>query len=277
MLRIYDVFRNGPRFLMFGQLLKLFLYVAISLYSVAIWAFDATSLLKNSYGGLSIGAITGQFQTNNQTEVSPSSSFFYSQTSQPQLSNMNVSGTLLFGTLLQMKQIWIGPELSLNIGAPNSAWNENATLLFPTESLSTTTRSHLNVVNGGIDTRFGIALHDFDLLYARLGVAISKVSNEVIASDARPLLPLVTTVNNSFTQTIAGLRAGVGFEQFINNKISIRGDYIFTYYPSVSQTATSAENDDSGFELGPVSNMTQVQINTQSILLAIVYHWGGHE
>lgn len=151
-------------------------------------------------------------------------------------------------------------------------WTQSASLLFPVETLSTQTKSHLNIVSGGFDVRFGYAFKDSNLFYARLGLAVNRLANEIIATDARPLVSYYSITTNTFANTLAGLRAGLGFEQELYSKWSIRGDYVFSYYPAQAQSASNTQNS-SGFALGPVTNTAQIQVNTHAILFSLVYHW----
>lgn len=256
------------------SLLKKASFIGLYLFSSNLLAYDGLSLITDhAYVGLGLGLSIGQFNINSNTTIpSSSSSFFSTQNSNPQLSNTNMTGILFVGKLFKIKQIWLGPEFSLNIGSPNVLWTNSASVLFPTETLSTSSKNQLNVITGGFDARLGISVNQRNMIYTRLGVAVATFSSNTNAVDARPLVDLSNATTNSFSSTLPGLRAGAGFEQFINDTVSLRGDYVFTYYPSVSQTANGTTVA-SGFQLGPVNNSLRAQVNTHAVLFELVYHW----
>lgn len=250
------------------------LAIILSLPSFASLNPNNESYTPSYYLGIGLGGVNGEFQTTSDTEVYPSFSFFSNQLVNPKISDTKLLGSIYIGRLFAFKHLLFGPEFYLNIGAPNSNWTQSANLLFPEESLTTNSNSQLNNIDFGIDGRVGLLTNMTSALYARVGVSFNKLINNFTIIDSRPTIPLIETANNAANHDLVGLRIGAGLEQTISSSFSIRGDYIFTYYPSSSQYFSSVGAPaDVVVQLGPLSNNTTMKVNTQVALISLVYHW----
>ena len=251
-----------------------FFLLLTPLFSFAFFIPKNEPYTPRYYLGIGIGGINGQFHTTSLTEVSPSFSFFSNQSINPKTSDTKLLGSIYVGKLFAYQRLLFGPELYLNLGAPNSNWTESASLLFPAESLITSTDSQLNTVDLGIDGRIGVLTNISSILYGRVGVSFNKLNNNITTINSRPTIPLIVTNSNSADHHLIGLRVGGGLEQAITPSLSIRGDYIFTYYPSTSQFFTgTAVPADIVVQLGPMSNNMAIKVSTQVALISLVYHW----
>ncbi len=257
---------------------KRIVFFALLMISFTSFAFlkPENESLTTYYAGTGLGGINGQFQTTSLTQVNPSFSFFSNQSISLKTSDTDLLGSFFMGKLFAFHGFFLGPEIYANVGSPDSSWTESANLLFPDESLVTNTKSQLNTIDLGIDGRFGKLINRSSLFYVRMGASFNKLTNTITTVNSRSSVPLSVTANNSSHHNLIGFRVGAGFEQAITSLFSIRGDYIFTYYPSVSQSFTSVNDSSSVVQLGPVTNSTSTQVGMQAFLISLLYHWDSY-
>ncbi len=243
---------------------------------VSTFAFStpkSIDFFPDYYIGAGIGVTNGQFNTSSLTEINPSFSFFSNQSIHPKTSETSVLGSFYIGKLFAFKQFFAGPELYVNISGLQSYWSETSHLLFPSESLVTNTKTSLGTADFGIDGRFGFLVNQSSLLYGRIGASFNQFTRTVSVEDSRSTIPLETTLNNTYAESMTGLRIGLGFEQSMTSRFSIRGDYVYTLYPEISKNITSHNYSTSVYQLGPISNSTSTKANTQTALISLIYHW----
>lgn len=254
------------------RVLNLLIIFFLSVLSSISVAYSAE--FSGLYAGTGIGGQANQIQVNSTTSLQfPSSAFFQQATSSALLSNNHALISIFTGYLIPISKLVIGPEAYINFGKLNYETYQAASALLPTESLTTATTGHLNNAQFGLDLRLGTILIQNSLFFARIGAAFDKYTNSSSATISRPLMPLGVTINNSFSDSITGLRLGLGLEQKINDKINFRIDYIFTHYPSTYGVSNTSPVEDEPFQLGPIGNNTSLQLKTNTLLASLVYHW----
>lgn len=119
-----------------------------------------------------------------------------------------------------------------------SAQNNNRGTIF-----SLSSRIKIDPVSYGLDVRPGYKICEAALLYVRLGMAVKRVSIN--------LVQVITTedeINSHLTSasargvTRAFPRVGLGFEYALTDCLNVRADYIFTYLGNFSHVDTSSRN-----------------------------------
>ncbi len=257
--------------------------VMVSLYpfylSAAAQPHNFQTIDKPAFGGFYVGAGLGgtfsQYKTiNTTTLLFPSAAFFANSQNTAYNSGANFLATLNAGYLQQINRFYIGPEVYVNIGQPSFTSSQSANANLPTESLNTTTKGNLNTSEFGIDLRLGASATPTTLLYGLVGAAFNKIWISSVSTIARPVLPLSTTTSNTASSPVVGLRLGAGIEQKISSNINLRVNYVYTSYPSRSNSSTTSPNAASPFfQLGPIANNTSVQIHTHAIFASIIYQF----
>lgn len=245
--------------------------------SSAAKAQEASSF-AGFYAGAGVGGVFSQFKTNSVTTLLyPSSAFFSNSQNNENNNSSNFLGTFYAGYLYPIKRFYIGPEVYVNAGKPSFSSSQSANATLPTESLTTGTNGHLNAAEFGIDLRLGTNVTPTTLLYGLVGAAFNNISTNTVSTISRPAILLSTTVNNSSSSSVVGLRLGAGIEQKISQNINLRVAYVYTSYPSQSENAaTSPDASSPFFQLGPIANTTSVHTHSNAIFASLTYQFNNN-
>jgi opacity protein-like surface antigen len=105
------------------------------------------------------------------------------------------------------------------------------------EAIVTSTAAKLQNAEYGADFKPGYQIDTNTLLYARLGVAFNRITNDTtndfifVNTRTTPNLRFPSSLNTYNKQeTTSALRLGLGVEHLITNKVAVTADYVYTYY-----------------------------------------------
>lgn len=218
------------------------------------------------YIGGGAGTEIGFFNIDSNTGIdtaSPLGTFTFSNRSH--VSNQAVLGTLTLGWGFRFfNNFYFGPELwgnAANIEGSTHNISNNLIPPAPGVSISTGNRIRLSDFSGGIDGRFGYVWNQSHLIYGRAGAAFSSLKLFTTSKISEVDYSL-----GSKTKSVTGWRAGGGLEECISIDWSIRGDYIFTHYGSISKDSRIAPS------VATISNRTKARVNSHIISLSVLYH-----
>jgi opacity protein-like surface antigen len=149
-------------------------------------------------------------------------------------------------------------------------------LVFPGNIVATSIAQanvKLNPVEFGVDLRPGWLVSPDTLLYGRVGVAINRVrlQSASLGVLSIPGYPIIagTLLAPSSSKNIAGLRLGMGVEKHISPHLSLRADYIFTYYGKI--------HADQSFSIPSLplafTNNADVKLMNHSVMLGLSYYF----
>lgn len=223
------------------------------------------------YAGFGVGGSFGAFETAVDTFAPPPDPPFMSELHGLYRTNDPTAiGTTLLGYGLAWDNFYVGAELFGNLGRLKSKSRVVSGGTNPVESISTTTSAQLNQGEFGVDGRLGWLPMPRTLIYGRLGVGFNKIqinSASTIFSDATEPLRTVL-MNYEVSKSKGAFRAGGGLEQMITDALSVRMDYIYENYGTLTGAISTTDA-----VLGPMSNATRVKFETHSILATASWHF----
>ena len=240
------------------------------------------SPLIASYGCYIGGSVGGHFTEGKQTSRAVGTfetNVINPADLQDRVFDRNASYLLYTGYYKGWESLYLAIEGTLQLGHAkfhSSQTGNNLVIGNETEfNTSSTVKGYINTVQGGADFLPGWLINSATLLYGRIGVGgatarLKTYSNNYSLIDfASGSLFLYLTNKKSF----ATLRAGVGLEQRLNSRFSIRSDYIFTDYGKISlqslKTGTSVGLDTTI----PVTlhSNTKMRLYDHSVTLGLSY------
>lgn len=193
-------------------------------------------------------------------------------------------GALFAGYGFSCDPYYIGGELFVKIANPSysipnyfSTGANADTRLNLISNLNIKTRK----TEFALDIRPGILLSDCSLLYARLGIARNKVTltGTVHASFfATDLFSQRTVASSQITsKNTNAFRLGAGMEQMLSSCVSLRVDYIYTFYRKLRTGATSSityrEPLTGSLVQASFSDAIKVKTNNYVVMLGLSYYW----
>lgn len=185
------------------------------------------------------------------------------------LSPNNVFGDVFWGYGLVFNSFYLGPEVYFSAGPKlQTALRLQALNSLPNELLSTNTMTKLNAWEAGIDGRFGWIATPSSLLFIRLGAAFNnmKLNSNTTTFTTGTVVPATKLLNYSVSKSLVGFRAGLGIEQKLAPRVSVRADYVYTYYGNFSTNGSNYSSP-----LGPIINTTRVHLQSQAVMGSIIY------
>jgi outer membrane immunogenic protein len=105
---------------------------------------------------------------------------------------------------------------------------------------------------------------DRSLFYITTGLAMTQLKNTMNFSDT--LRPVYLTTDKSEVQF--GMTAGIGAEFLLNNHWSLKTEYQYVYFPSISSSGTLIYN---GTSSNPLTTKSNLQLNI--IRAGVNYHF----
>jgi opacity protein-like surface antigen len=257
-------------------------------------ASNSDTCFKGIYAGISGG---GSFTTSDE-DVSvegifePVADAHVPLTFSNDLKKDAPKGAVYVGYGYNFHPFYLGTEIFADLsqyqmassGVGGGSLLDNTTLqpdLVFQSNVNVTTK--LNPFEFGADLRPGWLLTANTLLYGRVGAACNKLSLDSDATTAISFLspgltpetlslalPLSSSVNR------IALRLGGGIEQRLNKYLSIRADYIYTDYGSISVNGSTSATLNS-VNVGPLatdlSNSTSVKVINNTVMLGLSYYF----
>jgi len=159
-----------------------------------------------------------------------------------------------------------GISRTINIDAITISGNETVT-----------STANVSPTQFGLFLRPGVMLTPTSLLYARVGTSVINIRYDTTNSSQKTLtigasgLAFPTTLHANKCITRAALQLGAGLEQAINDKLTLRLDYLYSYYGSIKMYSTQSNNFDTF--LITANGSQSVTLNAQSIMLGMAYHF----
>ena len=232
---------------------------------------DSLTSFKGTYLGGGVGGFFPFYKTQVTTSVTAVLPYLAGVNGNSDISSNNVFGTIFLGYGFVFNSFYVGPEVYFNAGRqPNASLMIQAVNSNPSELLSTYSMAKLNSWEEGIDGRLGWVATPATLLFIRLGAAFNNLAlnSNTTAYTQGSIVPQTKVLNYKASTFLVGFRAGAGLEQKLTPRISVRGDYVYTYYGSIS---TQGSNYNS--PLGPIINTTQIHLQSQAVMGSIIYHF----
>lgn len=128
--------------------------------------------------------------------------------------------------------------------------------------------SKLSEVQYGIDLRPGVFLTPNSMFYGRIGASFAELDLNSNYSMRLELLG-INSLFISEEKDVVGLRLGAGLEQLICPHLSVRFDYIYTYYGRISAGGTIT-SDISGTATILTSD-TNLKVYNNTVMLGFAY------
>ncbi len=224
---------------------------------------------KGPYLGVGMGGSFPLYDTQVNTRITARLPYLAEVSGNGSLSSNNAFGNIFLGYGFVFNSFYMAPEVYFSAGRrPQADLTTQALNSLPNELLSTYTMAKLNAWEAGIDGRFGWMATPSSLLFMRLGAAFNNMtlsSNTTTYTDGT-VVPQTKLLNYSGSKALVGFRAGAGIEQKITSHLSVRADYVYTYYGNLSIMGSNYSAS-----LGPIINTTQVNLQSQAVLGSIIY------
>lgn len=197
-------------------------------------------------------------------------------------------GALFAGYGRVVDKFYLGGEVvlsnsdySMNISSTAGRVQTLGSLVAISSNESITTQASISATQPGLLLRPGVMLTPSSLLYGRFGASLATVRYHTQTAVVKSLtvqspqsLILPITLQSQKTQQRAAFQAGVGMEQAVTDALTVRLDYLYSYYGTLRATANNANLftlDSSGFRL-TASGSDSISFNTQAIMLGLAYH-----
>ena len=216
--------------------------------------------------GAESGSVIGTFSTD-----------YYPIDLQKNMFDRDSAGLLYAGYGYKWHSLYLAAEGFMQFGSATLQSQQTGNDL----TISTTTAFHpssavearVRSFQGGIDLLPGWIFNPATLLYARIGIGAARANMQTVSSNLGQTIfgSATLTLPLSDSKTFATLHAGVGLEQRLSSRFSLRGDYIFTDYGRLSvQGSTSGTSSGFGFPLTLVSD-SRVHLYDHALLLGLTY------
>lgn len=230
------------------------------------------SSFDGPYIGIGVGGIQGNFDTTIDTNFAFASGPVINQLHyRRKPNNGSVIGNAFLGYGQTFQRLYLGGEISGNLSDLHSTTRNSNIIDEFNDTLTNKTKVRLNNGEADIDLRPGILFAENAMVSGRVGAAFNRIKFKSESNGKEDIIPL-TELNYSKSNSVVGLRLGAGLQYMFNNNISIRGDYIYTYFGRLS-------GDDSISEpiigIGPVilANNTKTKVWTNAVILSASYHF----
>ena len=230
---------------------------------------DSITNFKGQYLGAGVGGLFPFYNTQVNTLITARLPYLAQVKGKGNFSSNNVFGDIFWGYGFVFNSFYVGPEVYFNAGSrPKADLTIQALNTFPNELLSTYTKTKLNSWEEGIDGRLGWVASPGSLLFIRLGAAFNNISlnSNTTAYTDGTILPETKQLYYKASKSLVGFRAGAGLEQKLTPRISVRADYVYTYYGKFSAHGSNYDSP-----LGPIINTTQVHVQSQAVMGSIIY------
>lgn len=229
---------------------------------------DLTSF-KGRYLGVGVGGFFPFYNTTVETRITAVYPYLSSVTGKGDFSSNNAFGDIFLGYGFVFNSFYMGPEVYFSAGRrPKADLTIQAVNSYPSELLSTDTIAKLNSWEEGIDGRLGWLATPDTLLFIRLGAAFNNIS---LNSNTKAYTEATTVAQTKLlyytaSKFLGGFRAGAGLEQKLTPCISVRADYVYTYYGNFSTQGSNYSSP-----LGPIINTTRIHLQSQAVMGSIIY------
>jgi len=230
---------------------------------------DSTTNFKGQYLGLGVGGFFPFYNTQVDTLVTARFPYLAEVNGKGDFSSNNVFGDVFLGYGFVYNSFYVAPEVYFSAGSnPKANLTIEALGTLPSELLSTYTTTKLNSWEGGIDGRLGWLATPDSLLFIRLGAAFNNISlnSNTTTYTEGTAVPETKLLNYTASKSLVGFRAGAGLEQKLTPRISVRADYVYTYYGKLSTYGSNYSSP-----LGPIINITQLTVQSQAVMGSIIY------
>ena len=193
------------------------------------------------------------------------------------------SGALFVGHGHVWNRFYLGGELALSNSYYKMSSSADSGIIRNVENFitisgheSVNTTANVSPTQLGVFLRPGVMLTPTSLLYGRVGTSVVNVRYNTTNVALKTLSQSGTSIDFPITlktnKTInrAAFQIGTGLEQAINDKLTVRLDYLYSYYGTIQPSAEQSTTIDTFFL---TSNGTQsVGLHDQSIMLGLAYH-----
>ncbi len=242
---------------------------------------ENTRKFRGFYLGSAVGSSMTSTQINNQVSNTANMDglvIIYPINTLSTYGDNAVKGVFSVGYGYAWSWLYMGLEgfvdaSSYEVNSNNERWNSIANNIY----LQATTKisSALSDIQFGMDFRPGFLMTSSSLLYARIGTAFSNMSltanhfNTISAGGGGSMQSFPLSISQSTNKETLALRLGGGFEQSISANVSLRADYIWTDYGSLS---TQGFNSSQGGTF-TISNQSQVKTTNNTVTLGMNYYF----
>ena len=271
-------------------------WVAVGCFLNLSVSFSAVSPAFNGpYFGAEFGeSLASSNQTVNSTVNLGVNQSYFSSTQPFNINSSMVrsapAGSLFAGVSHVWDLFYLGGELALSnsyykMGSSSASGITRTYLGMATISgnQSVTTTANISPTQLGVFLRPGVMLTPTSLLYGRVGasavnVRYSTTSNALRAitqtqptAQPAPYFQMPLTLQTNKKVTRAAFQIGTGVEQALNDKLTLRLDYLYSYYGTIRTTAAEQSTGIDEFALTG-SGTQSIRMYAQSIMLGLSYH-----
>jgi len=128
----------------------------------------------------------------------------------------------------------------------------------------------LNSFEIDLDLLPGYMINPCTLFYARIGLTFNELtfrSDSFVTTDSGTISVKLKKETNK-----VGIRLGAGIEEGLSKKVSLRADYIYTYYGKTLNVKGEKSLADIGEADDSLLNIAHAEYNDQQVLASLVVH-----
>lgn len=264
---------------------SLFLFVSPELFA------NSSQPFNGPYVGGELGtqiAYSGETSNNNVALAIPSmfqSNFPFSN--HAGLERNSIIGSIFTGYGRTRNKLYLGGELALSNSyykmstiTNKSMFQQFQTFLIIQNYDTISSQVNVSPTQFQILARPGYLITPTSLLYSRIGTSLAKVSMNTSftslkrlssVSDPSSFNQFIITTQGNKTSHRATFQVGGGLEQAINDKFTVRVDYLYTDYGTIRVNSSQIKND-SGVEL-LANNSASARIKNNAFMLGMTYQF----
>lgn len=244
----------------------------------------ADDAFSGMYAGVAGGGsfLTGHIN-KNQTFTSPFAVERYSADSKYGISKNSFLGVIYagYGSSFCWDNTYLGTEAFIDFANRDDDNFIRSTGIGPQGfgSFDYTTNVKIHPVSYGLDLRPGYKIAECILFYARLGVGLNTFTTNSQGSsrlaNSAVFTPLTATGVKKVTRAV--LRLGLGMEQPLLDCLTLRVDYIYTYFGKIGITADGSRTGATGGDVviynATVNNTAQMNLANHAVTIGLAWHF----
>ncbi|WPC72672.1 outer membrane protein [Vibrio porteresiae] len=218
---------------------KLACFVAVTLFSICTNAAES-SQWEGLYGGVGLGAQYNAVSPKNKIVVGDSNSYFtdgdpqqVNPSLQKNLDELDATGSLILGYNLQHEQWLYGVEADLTIYDYDKSNTLGPTSYNTASSIEYNFKTTVKSMYAfSIRLQMGYVFDDF-MVNVGVGPSLSKFKYSMTYSETGSSAHVTSPEKYTDNSTELGVSSNIGLSYRIDDNWSLRGDYVFNYYPNV--------------------------------------------
>jgi opacity protein-like surface antigen len=228
-----------------------------------------------SYVGIGVGVVHAHADTNAESSYEVSleptqdpinGHYYYNKSHNFDMGKYGFNGNIFVGygkTFESSPSYYLGGELFGNYFSPKlkgSSYSSGTTMYDSSYTMSINTEVK-NTYSIGGDIRAGYLVMPRTMIYALFGLdyARFKVKSEFVFNPSYIGAPGPAQVNNDFSKLKLGYMPGIGMEMVLTDHFSLRAQYTYAFYSSLSNTVTKVIPQPVGGGVGHATLNTKIK------------------